>query len=77
LQRLFFLNSPFMNAAAEALGKRFEGTPEVKIQAMYQALFGRLPDAEELKDGVEFTRHDGWTGYARVLLGSNEFYYID
>jgi mono/diheme cytochrome c family protein len=77
LQRLFFMNSPFVSTAATALGKRFEGTPEARIQAMYQALYGRQPDAEELRDGVSFTSQDGWTSYGQVLLGSNEFYYID
>jgi mono/diheme cytochrome c family protein len=77
LQRLFFMNSPFATMAAEALGKRFDGTTEVKIRAMYQALYGRNPDAEELRDGIDYTAKEGWTGYARVLLGSNEFYYVD
>jgi hypothetical protein len=77
LQRLFFMNSPFVNLAAEALGKRFEGSPEMRIRGMYQALFGRNPDAEELRDGLDYSSRDGWTGYARILLGSNEFYYID
>ncbi len=77
LQRLFFMNSPFMSAAAEALAKRFEGTPETKIRQMYRTLYGREPESAELRDGVVYTNRDGWTSYARALLGSNEFYYID
>jgi mono/diheme cytochrome c family protein/cytochrome c553 len=77
LQRLFFLNSPFVEAAAQAFANRFEGDPESRIRRMYAAAFNRQPDAEELKDGLTFTAANGWAGYARVLLGANEFYYVD
>jgi hypothetical protein len=31
----------------------------------------------ELREGLAFCAANGWPGYARVLLGANEFYYID
>ena len=44
---------------------------------MYLAAYGRTPNADELHTALDFTARDGWTGYARVLLESNEFYYVD
>jgi hypothetical protein len=77
LQRLFFMNSPFIDEAAQALAKRAGTGPEQRVKAIYQALFSREPETEELRRGLAFAEKDGWDSYARVLLGSNEFYYID
>jgi len=77
LQRLFFMNSAFIDGAAGALADRFAGTPEARIRAMYRAAFSREPDAEELKLGLAYTAKSGWPGYARVLLSSNEFTFVD
>jgi mono/diheme cytochrome c family protein len=77
LQRLFFMNSPFTENAAQALAKRFDGAPETKVRQMYLAAFNRQPDADELAAGIAFAEANSWAGYARVLLGANEFYYID
>jgi hypothetical protein len=77
LQRLFFMNSPFIDEAAQSLAKRAEGAPENTVRTLYGALFNRLPDAEELRLGAEYIAKDGPGSYARVLLSSNEFNYVD
>jgi hypothetical protein len=77
LQRLFFMNSVFVDNAAQALAKRVEDATEGRVQAMYRLLFGRAPDAEELRLGLEYIARDGAGSYARVLLSSNEFNYVD
>lgn len=76
-QRLFLMNSPFVASRAGALGKRLSGTDAEKISQAYRILYSREPDATELKLGSEFLRHGDWVQYARVLLGSNEFLFVN
>jgi len=73
LQRLFFMNSSFVEQQAAALAQRITGEPEARIRAMYAQLFTREPDAAEVKLGLDYTAKADWTSYARVLLTSNEF----
>jgi hypothetical protein len=40
-------------------------------------LYGRDPNEQELQLGTEFLREGDWTQYARVLLTSNEFLFVD
>jgi hypothetical protein len=79
LQRLYFMNSPFVEARAESLAARFTGAPEQRIRAIYRALFARDPDKSELKAALEYTAADdrNWVSYARVLLTSNEFTFLE
>jgi hypothetical protein len=77
LQRLFFMNSPFVEQQAAALAARFTGEPDARIRGMYAALFTREPDAAELKLGLDYTAKGDWTSYARVLLTSNEFTFLE
>ena len=77
LQRLFFMNSAFIESAATALADRFSGTPEQRIRAMYRVAFSRLPDAKELQLGLAYTAKSSWPSYARALLSSNEFTFVD
>lgn len=56
-QALFFLNSPFVAQQARALAARpdFGGQDDAqRIRALYQNLFGRLPDAEEVALGRQY-----------------------
>ncbi len=76
-QRLFLMNSPFLASRASALGKRLSGTEGEKIAQAYRILYSREPDAAELKLGLEFLRQGDWVQYARVLLGSNEFLFVN
>lgn len=83
LQQLFVLNSPFMQQQAEALAARAQreapGSVEQRIEMVYKSLYGRGPSDEEMKIGQGFVEAspDAWSQYAQVLLGSNEFLFID
>jgi cytochrome c553 len=78
LQRLFLLNSSFVERRAEELACSCEGLggDEARIRAVYRKLFQRTPAKQELKAGLEFLAGGGsWREYAQVLLVSNEFVY--
>ncbi len=81
LQMLFFLNSEEVTARASALAKRVMTTaPEEGIRKAYRLLFDRMPTAKEMQLGGEFLRDgdaEALKRYARVLLSSNEFAYVD
>jgi hypothetical protein len=77
-QRLFLMNSPFIETEAENLAKKLpDGPPERKIAAAYERVFSREPQPEELKLGEEFLKDASWKQYARVLLSANEFGFIE
>jgi mono/diheme cytochrome c family protein len=77
LQRLYLMNSEFVEEHSHRFADRFTGSEEQRIRGMYRTLFGRDPDAEELKLGLAYVKHDAWPSYARALLASNEFIFID
>jgi hypothetical protein len=56
LQRLFLMNSDFMQQQAERLAERVitEATDAARIQKAYRLIFGRVPTAAELKAGQDF-----------------------
>src|SRR5262249_3765382 len=56
LQRLFFMNSDFMQQQAERLARRLDGEPDAKarIRKAYQLVFGRVPTDAELQTGLTF-----------------------
>ncbi|MBK5257270.1 MAG: DUF1553 domain-containing protein, partial [Vicinamibacteria bacterium] len=56
LQRLFFMNSDFMQQHAEKLAERVGGEPteEERIQKAYRLIFGRTATAAEVQAGLEF-----------------------
>ena len=85
-QKLFLLNSAFMQKRAAALGARLqaiEATDEERITTAYRLLFSRLPDDEERALGLNFLRQPDtaemppWDRYAQLLLASNEMLYVD
>ncbi len=53
LQRLFFMNSDFMQQHAERLAARVSAEPtvELRIEKTYRTLFGRAPTAAEVEAG--------------------------
>ncbi|MBL0158075.1 MAG: PSD1 domain-containing protein [Bryobacterales bacterium] len=80
LQRLYFLNNPFVMRQGAALAARLNGpTDEARIRQAYRLLFARQPDAAELRAGLAFLKSekDAWPRYAQALLASNEFLYVD
>jgi mono/diheme cytochrome c family protein len=56
LQRLFLMNSDFMQVEAEALAKRVATEPDnrARIKKVYQIVYGRAPSEEEIKLGIEY-----------------------
>jgi hypothetical protein len=65
LQRLFFMNSEFMQQQAERLAERVGGEPteEARIQKAYRLIFGRAATAEEIRAGREFLRSEPMKQY--------------
>lgn len=78
LQRLFLMNSDFVEREANALAQRYSTKKdEERVRGMYLALFGREPDAEEMRLGLSYAGKEKWPSYARILLSSNEFSFVD
>jgi cytochrome c553 len=87
LQQLFVLNSPFMEQRAGALAARLaaaEGDDEARIRRAFVELYGRPATAREVRLGLDFLAEasagggpPAWHQYAQVLLGTNEFAYLD
>ena len=79
MQRLFFLNSPFVMEQAEALARRLATeSPQggrARIRRAYSLLYGRPPDPSEIRMGLEYLdgEKDPWPKYAQMLLASSEF----
>jgi hypothetical protein len=76
-QRLFLMNSPFVEEQAKALASRLQGENESRIRDAYRLVYGRDPNEKEVNLGIEFLREGDWTQYARVLLTSNEFLFVN
>jgi hypothetical protein len=76
-QRLFLMNSPFVEDQAKALAGRVQGDESAKIREAYRLVYGRDPEERELELGKEFLQEGDWTQYARVLLTSNEFLFVN
>ena len=47
------------------------------MRQVYRRLFSRDPDSVELKLALEFLTGHDWLQYARVLLGANEFLFVN
>jgi hypothetical protein len=65
LQRLFFMNSDFMQQHAEKLAVKVAGeaSDEARIQKTYKILFGRAPTAAEIAAGRDFLRDEPMRQY--------------
>jgi hypothetical protein len=58
LQRLFFMNSDFVQQQAEHLAQRVAAEPDntARIQKVYRLVYGREASAEEVKIGLDYLR---------------------
>jgi Protein of unknown function (DUF1553)/Protein of unknown function (DUF1549)/Planctomycete cytochrome C len=65
LQRLFFMNSDFMQQHAERLAESVADEPDdaARIGKVYRKLFGRAPTAEELQAGRDFLQAEALKQY--------------
>jgi mono/diheme cytochrome c family protein len=93
LQRLYFMNDAFVYGQAAKLSDLVYAQPtdEARVKQMYLILFGRQPTEKELSLGEAFVKTTpekpgyivqgepvtAWKEYARILLSSNEFEFID
>ncbi len=81
LQRLFFMNSDFVQVESKALVARLAAAPSdaAKIDRVYRIVLQRAPTVDERKLGEAYVAapDGGWVRYAQVLLSSNEFGFIE
>ena len=85
LQQLFALNGPLLRQEAVALAKQLEADVPAggaaRVRRAYELLFNRTPTDREVKLALAFVGEKpnakDWSRYAHVLLGSNEFLFID
>ena len=76
IQRLFFMNSPFIAQQAKALAERLSGTTDFdRIAQAYELLYTRPATSAEITLGLEFlqSKPERWPQYAQVLLSAAEF----
>ncbi len=79
-QALILMNSPQARSWAAGLAKRIATAGDVKqrITRAYALCFNRPPKADELAQGSDFLQQGGdLTDYCQVLLGLNEFVYVN
>ena len=82
LQKLFFMNSPFVMDQSSALTARIAAgasNEDQRITETYRRVLQREPTPEERKLAHEFLRGNpgSWPEYTQVLLSSNEFTYLN
>lgn len=83
LQQLFTLNSPLLREQSLALARRLAAESSDSLQRItraYVLLFGRPPTPSQTELGLAFVgegRETRWQEYLQVLMGSNEFLFID
>ena len=82
LQQLFVLNGPFIIHQADLLTARVPpgAAPAAAVERLHQLLFGRSADRDEIQTAAAFLKDagpGGWQQYIQVLLGSNEFVFVD
>jgi hypothetical protein len=86
MQKLFVMNSSFMQREARALAARLQGSAEAdkeRVDLAYRLLFAREPLMAERTLGLNFisqpndSQMSRWEQYAQLLLASNEMLYVD
>ena len=65
LQRLFFMNSDFMQQQAEQLAQKLQEEPDNRSRVIkaYRAVFGREPKPEELTAGIDYLVNEPLRAY--------------
>jgi hypothetical protein len=74
LQRLFLMNSDFVQLEAEALYKRAAAEPDnrARIRKVYNLVYGRDPKETELQAGLEYLRTEPLKEYEESRLKAKE-----
>ncbi len=83
-QALFFMNHPLVRESAHRFWNRPDmassNDPRQKVENLFRATLGRMPDAEEFAWATEFVRAGGenaWQQLSQAVLTTNEFLFID
>jgi hypothetical protein len=84
-QALYFMNAPFFHQQARAFANRLLPLADdrVRIKVAFELLFQRIPTEAETNQAKTFLNsypgnaEEKWAAYARVLLASNEFLFVD
>jgi cytochrome c553 len=83
-QALFVMNSPFVAERAATLSanvRKSAGSDRDHVAELYLRIYGRPATPAELDQALTFLASgklpNPWTAFTRVLLGSNEFWYVD
>ncbi len=90
LQSLFAMNDPFVHERASRFAARIvsaESDEQRRIALAFLTLYARPPEPEEtamftayltqLRDAKKLPPDQAWASLARVLIGANEFLYLD
>ena len=86
VQKLFVLNSDFMQEQAAAMAARvraLQNDEEAQVRAAYALALGRNPNQREQTIGVEFLHRwsnqpdQALTELCKLILNLNEFVYVD
>jgi hypothetical protein len=80
LQALTSLNHQFTLDMAAALAQRLEreaATTEARVNLAFELAFSRAADAEELSRSTEFIDQHGLPAFARAILNTSEFLYVE
>jgi hypothetical protein len=86
IQKLFSLNSPFMDERAKELANRILAQPDrtlsYRVKLAYEFALARQPEADELGLAIAFLEagnesDDQWRRFAQVILVSNELLVVD
>jgi len=74
LQRLFFMNSEFVQQQAEHLARRLDSEPDnaARVQKAYQILFGRPALEEEVQAAIEYLRAEPMKEYEEAKTREKE-----
>jgi mono/diheme cytochrome c family protein len=74
LQRLFFMNSDFVQQQAELLARRVasETDDAARIRKAYQLVYGRAAAPEEVKAGIEYLRAEPMKEYVERKEAKNK-----
>ena len=82
LQKLFLLNSEFMNVHSKYIAGELDTTQSSSATAdeLFRKVLGRLPSEQERNSMTEFASShsdESWSRLAQILLASNEFWIVD
>jgi hypothetical protein len=81
LQSLTLMNNSFVLRMANALGDRMKQSAESDLSGevvhAFQWGFGRTPTDDENREAVALIKAHGRSAFARALLNSSEFLYVD